>query len=74
LHSPLVAWISACARRCLSGDELRLKHRNASNRGAWEGSGTVTRFDQTEEVCLEMHSNVSGCVLEGWQGQCGRRS
>jgi len=43
--------------RLMPGDELKLKHRNASNRGAWEGSGTVTRFDQTEEVCLEMHSN-----------------
>lgn len=47
---------------CIAGDELRLKHKNASNRGAWEGSGTVTRFDQTEEVRLEMQSNVSVCV------------
>ena len=44
----------------MPGDELRLKHRNASNRGPWEGLGNVIRFDQTEEVCLELRDSVSG--------------
>ena len=45
--------------RLMPGDELRLKHRNASNRGPWEGVGNVIRFDQTEEVCLELRDSVS---------------
>jgi hypothetical protein len=45
--------------RLVPGDELRLCHRAAGARGSWEGSGCVIRFDQSEEVCLEMNSNVS---------------
>lgn len=40
-----------------AGDELKLRHRNASNRGPWEGNGVVIRFDQTEEVCLQLDLN-----------------
>ncbi|KAJ9528293.1 hypothetical protein QJQ45_014261, partial [Haematococcus lacustris] len=43
--------------RLVPGDELRLRHTNASNRGPWEGVGWVLRFDQSEEVCLEMKTN-----------------
>lgn len=46
--------------RLVPGDELRLCHRAAGVRGTWEGTGCVLRFDQSEEVCLEMNSNVSG--------------
>ncbi len=46
----------------MPGDELRLKHRNVSNRGPWEGLGNIIRFDQTEEVCLELRDSVSGCL------------
>lgn len=50
-----------------AGDELKLRHRNASNRGAWEGTGNVLRFDQTEEVCLELRDSVGmvKCVGKG---------
>jgi regulator of nonsense transcripts 1 len=47
--------------RLVPGDELKLCHRAAGARGAWEGSGCVLRFDQSEEVCLEMNNNVSAC-------------
>ena len=50
----------------MPGDELRLKHRNASNRGPWEGVGNVIRFDQTEEVCLELRDNVSADKERYW--------
>ena len=52
--------------RLMPGDELRLKHRNASNRGPWEGVGNVIRFDQTEEVCLELRDNVSADKERYW--------
>jgi hypothetical protein len=48
--------------RLMPGDELKLKHRNASNRGEWEGTGNIIRFDQTEEVCLELRESVSVCL------------
>ncbi len=61
--------------RLVPGDELRLKHDSPSGRaGAWEGNGIVLRFDQTEEVCLEMLKNVSDscsswlcCMFEMWR-------
>jgi hypothetical protein len=43
--------------RLMPGDELRLKHKNASNRGPWECLGNVIRFDQSEEVCLELRDS-----------------
>ena len=45
--------------RLMTGDELKLRHRAPSNRAGWEGTGNVLQFDQTEEVCLEMQTNVS---------------
>ena len=56
--------------RLMPGDELRLKHKNASNRGPWECLGNVIRFDQSEEVCLELrdskvrHSNLIQTLLK----------
>ncbi|KAG1668439.1 hypothetical protein FOA52_015969 [Chlamydomonas sp. UWO 241] len=44
--------------RLMPGDELKLRHRNVSNRGAWEGHGNVIRFDQSEEVCLELKDSA----------------
>lgn len=43
--------------RLMPGDELRLKHKNVSNRGPWECLGNVIRFDQSEEVCLELRDS-----------------
>lgn len=45
--------------RLMSGDELRLRHRNPNNSGQpWEGVGHVAQSTSaTEEVCVEMHSN-----------------
>ena len=54
----------------LLGDELKLRHRNASNRGPWEGSGVVLRFDQSEEVCLELNQKVSGDDVCAWVCVC----
>ncbi len=45
--------------RLVPGDELKLRHRAPSARQPWEMVGHVTRFDQTEEVCLEMNGSVS---------------
>ncbi|GAX77331.1 hypothetical protein CEUSTIGMA_g4777.t1 [Chlamydomonas eustigma] len=43
--------------RLMPGDELKLKHKNIINRGEWEGTGNIIRFDQTEEVCLELRES-----------------
>ena len=64
--------------RLVPGDELKLRHRAPSARQPWEMVGHVTRFDTTEEVCLEMNGSVSettngygvgcGCRLWVWAG------
>ena len=51
--------------RLMAGDELKLRHRSAGSRGAWECIGYVVQFNNTEEVCLEMTNNVSGGGGEG---------
>jgi regulator of nonsense transcripts 1 len=56
--------------RLMPGDELKLRHRNASNRGPWEGLGNVIRFDQSEEVCLELKDRC-GRKVWGGVGRCG---
>lgn len=43
--------------RLVPGDELKLRHKNPSNKGPWECQGHVIQFDQTEEVCLELHGS-----------------
>ncbi len=45
--------------KLLPGDELRLRHKSAGARGAWEGIGYVVGGRSvTEEVCLEMAKSV----------------
>ncbi|KAG2435081.1 hypothetical protein HXX76_007168 [Chlamydomonas incerta] len=43
--------------KLMQGDELKLRHKNASNRGAWEALGHVLTYQQSEEVCLELFTN-----------------
>ncbi|KXZ44312.1 hypothetical protein GPECTOR_69g405 [Gonium pectorale] len=43
--------------KLMQGDELKLRHKNASNRGPWEALGHVLTYQQSEEVCLELFTN-----------------
>lgn len=47
-------WIHAFWNKhlCNTGDELRLKHCDASNRDLWEGSSTVTRLGVPNFACV----------------------
>ncbi len=53
------------ARFLLQGDELKLRHKNAGNRGPWEALGHVLTYQQSEEVCLELFTNVRPGAREG---------
>jgi hypothetical protein len=45
--------------RLMPGDEFKLRHRSPGSRvTAWEALGVVVQFDATEEVCLELRTNV----------------
>ncbi|GIL94261.1 hypothetical protein Vretimale_509 [Volvox reticuliferus] len=43
--------------KLMQGDELKLRHKNAGNRGPWEALGHVLTYQQSEEVCLELFTN-----------------
>ncbi|EFJ52298.1 hypothetical protein VOLCADRAFT_86581, partial [Volvox carteri f. nagariensis] len=43
--------------KLMQGDELKLRHKNAGNRGPWEALGHVLTYQQSEEVCLELFAN-----------------
>lgn len=56
--------------RLAIGDELRMRHGTAdAAKPAWEGTGTIIRFSNNEEVVLELKSNA-GVPTDATTGFC----